>query len=392
MKQKYTRKRAGKSKNKSRKKKNSKPRTSVYKGFNFKDSHKFLKQSNFTHKKPSIKKFSPRSLIYPYDYREIIDKGIGSIDPTLYGREVAILGAGAAGLCAAHELMRVGLKPVIYETQDRLGGRLFDYKFPGDKKAYVALGAMRFSKSERTFYKYLDKFGLKTSPFPDPFLDVNTTVNFQGKTVAWKPGDPIPEFIKHIMKKWNKVVEKLKTRLYKANNSKELLQIWGKMSKQLYSKTYYEYLSQEGWTHNEIEIFRVIGIGSGGFGSLYTWSILTILEFDLWGFENKQRLVIGGPEQLTDNLWNKKVKCAHWGTTSIANLNKNTWHGGVTKILNGNKKKLRIGTKDNKFKEYDYVICTIPPHVLQMKMEIDKNIFTTDVWAGMRQIHMVNSR
>ena len=109
------------------------------------------------------------------------------------------------------------------------------------------------------------------------------------------------------------------------------------------------------------------------------------------GIENKQRGIIGGAEQLTNNLWNKKIKCVHWGTTSVANLNKNKWYGGVTKILTGRKKKLRIGTKNNKFKEYDYVICTIPPHILQMKIEIDKNIFTDDIWAAIRQIHMTNA-
>ena len=177
---------------------------SVYKGFNFYDSHNFLKYNKHILKKPQFNNFSARTLIYPYDYREIIDKGIGSIDPNLYGHEVAILGGGAAGLCAAYELMRVGLKPVIYEVQDRLGGRLFDYKFPGDKKVFAPLGAMRFSRAERSLYKYLDKFGIKTnSDFPDPFK-VNTTINFKGKTISWKPGDPIPKFIKFIMNKWDK--------------------------------------------------------------------------------------------------------------------------------------------------------------------------------------------
>ena len=129
-----------KKKFKSRKKTKKKRKydTGAYKGFNFYDSHKFLKFSKQTLNKPQIKNFSIRTLIYPYDYREIVDKGIGSIDPNLYGHEVAILGGGAAGLCAAYELMRVGLKPVIYEIQDRLGGRLFDYKFPGDKKVFAS--------------------------------------------------------------------------------------------------------------------------------------------------------------------------------------------------------------------------------------------------------------
>jgi monoamine oxidase len=36
---------------------------------------------------------------------------------------VAIVGAGLAGLTAAYELSKVGLKPHVYEGSTRLGGR-----------------------------------------------------------------------------------------------------------------------------------------------------------------------------------------------------------------------------------------------------------------------------
>ena len=43
----------------------------------------------------------------------------------------AIIGAGMAGMVAAYELMRVGLRPVVYEP-DRIGGRLRSEQFvPG---------------------------------------------------------------------------------------------------------------------------------------------------------------------------------------------------------------------------------------------------------------------
>ena len=42
---------------------------------------------------------------------------IAKIDSRWFGKPVAIIGAGAAGLCAAYELMRSGLVPVMYEMQ-----------------------------------------------------------------------------------------------------------------------------------------------------------------------------------------------------------------------------------------------------------------------------------
>ena len=43
---------------------------------------------------------------------------------------VAIVGAGLAGLTAAYELSKAGLKPVVYEGSTRLGGRCFSINIP----------------------------------------------------------------------------------------------------------------------------------------------------------------------------------------------------------------------------------------------------------------------
>lgn len=40
-------------------------------------------------------------------------------------RRVAIVGAGAAGLVAAYELLRIGAEPVIFEATARIGGRAY---------------------------------------------------------------------------------------------------------------------------------------------------------------------------------------------------------------------------------------------------------------------------
>ena len=49
--------------------------------------------------------------------------GLGTIPAAKHGTEVAIVGAGISGIVTAFELMKLGLKPVIYEA-DRIGGRL----------------------------------------------------------------------------------------------------------------------------------------------------------------------------------------------------------------------------------------------------------------------------
>lgn len=62
---------------------------------------------------------------FPFAFDDWIEHpaGLGSIPAAQHGTEVAIVGAGIAGLVAAYELMKLGLKPVVYEAS-KMGGRL----------------------------------------------------------------------------------------------------------------------------------------------------------------------------------------------------------------------------------------------------------------------------
>src|SRR5438105_14455108 len=53
--------------------------------------------------------------------------------------DVAIVGAGLAGLAAARSLVAAGVDPVLLEARDRVGGRVFDK--PIAEGAVVELGA-----------------------------------------------------------------------------------------------------------------------------------------------------------------------------------------------------------------------------------------------------------
>jgi monoamine oxidase len=55
-------------------------------------------------------------------------------------RSVIIVGGGIAGLAAASRLSRAGFSVVILEARDRIGGRIFTKRLPGDNQA-IELGA-----------------------------------------------------------------------------------------------------------------------------------------------------------------------------------------------------------------------------------------------------------
>ena len=106
---------------------------------------------------------------FPFAYDDHIahPAGLGRVPEERHGAEVAVIGAGISGIVTAYELMKLGLKPVVYES-DRIGGRLRSETFKGGDGTIAELGAMRFPPSSTTLFHYLDKAGLRTRPFPNP--------------------------------------------------------------------------------------------------------------------------------------------------------------------------------------------------------------------------------
>jgi len=68
------------------------------------------------------------------------------------GPAVAVIGAGIAGLAAAHDLRRAGYVPTVFEERDRVGGRIWTVRkgdFLMDLGTAVYLGSRRSSSNAR---------------------------------------------------------------------------------------------------------------------------------------------------------------------------------------------------------------------------------------------------
>jgi tryptophan 2-monooxygenase len=137
-----------------------------------------------------------------YDYKAFLsDAGnapIGTLPPAAAtSARVAVIGAGLSGMCAAYELLRVGIQPVIFEANDRIGGRMWTEKFKADDEtvapAFAELGAMRFSPMMKAFDYYAKKFSITyADDFPNP-LKVPTLLAFPGFKQFVLPADAAGE-------------------------------------------------------------------------------------------------------------------------------------------------------------------------------------------------------
>src|ERR1700685_3001121 len=79
-------------------------------------------------------------------------------------RKVAIVGAGAAGLCAAKHLLGKGMEVVVYELGSRIGGLWVYENDNGSSPGYLSLHVN--SEHQVTAYKYFP-FPASAPLYPD---------------------------------------------------------------------------------------------------------------------------------------------------------------------------------------------------------------------------------
>jgi lysine 2-monooxygenase len=145
---------------------------------------------------------------FPFDEWIAHPAGLGSVPAERHGEEVAVVGAGISGLVAAYELMKLGLRPVLYEAS-RVGGRLRSQAFEGAEGVVAELGGMRFPVSSTSFYHYVEMLGLQTRPFPNPLTEAagSTVIDLEGVTHYARTLDDLPPLFTQVADAWAQALE-----------------------------------------------------------------------------------------------------------------------------------------------------------------------------------------
>lgn len=331
--------------------------------------------------------------------------GLGVLPRERHGTEVAIVGAGMAGLTAAHELMKLGLRPVVYEAS-RLGGRLRSQAFEGGAGAVAELGGMRFPRSGTAFFHYVDRLGLSTRPFPNPLTPAAgcTVVDLAGVTHRARTLDDLPPLFREVATAWGDALEEgagfsaLQDAL-RARDVPRLKALWNALVPRWDDRTFYDFVAQssafQALSFRHREVFGQVGFGTGGWDSDFPNSMLEILRVVLTGCDDDQHLVVGGVQQVPQGLWRLAPGAderVHWGAgTSLASLHGGAPRPGVAAIARAADGQLDVTDTLGTTRRYPAVLVTCQSWLLTTQIAVEESLLSQPLWMALDRTRYMQS-
>ncbi len=333
---------------------------------------------------------------FPFAYDDWLNHpaGLGAIPTERQGQEVAIIGAGAAGIIAGYELMRMGLRPIIYESA-KFGGRLRSEIFEGTQDVIAELGGMRFPVSSRGFYHYVDLTGTESRPFPNPLTEAagSTVIDLEGETHFARRIADLPTLYHEVAAAYRDALEEHAdfaglTQAVRGRDVKLLKEIWDPLVAKWDERTFYDFVVSskafQSLSFRHREVFGQVGFGTGGWDSDFPNSMLEILRVNLLELDDHQRYIVGGVENVLHRLWRAPVTCAHWpeGTT-LAGLNGGATLGRAAKIARHGAEAFTVTDQWGSARDYAAVLVTCQSHLLTTSVAVDEAIFDQKLWMAL---------
>lgn len=342
---------------------------------------------------------------FTFSYDEFLahPAGLGQLPESAHGTEVAIVGAGIAGISAAFELMKLGLRPIIHES-DRIGGRMRSEPFKDGDGTFAELGAMRFPPSSRVLFHYINLAGLETRGFPNPLAPdtPSTMIELAGMRHYARTKADLPPLFHAVERAWSDALAEgadwqALTAAIRARNVGEIRRIWQPLVERLDEESFSGFIAKSrafrelGFSAREI--FGQVGFGTGGWDTDFPNSILEILRVVATGADDDHLLVVGGIEQLPRRLWALAPEnCVYWPKgTSLATLHNNVPRPGVARIAPAPGGRFAITDRYGNTRDYAAVIVTCQVWLLSARIECEESLFHHDLWMAMERTHYMQS-
>ena len=204
-------------------------------------------------------------------YLTVIRDGLDpAADASLH---VVVVGAGMAGLVAAHELKRAGHRVTVLEAQQRVGGRVLTLREPFSDGLHAEAGAMRIPRAHVLTHAYVEQFGIQTIPFvmnnPAAFVrflgQKATRREFEGdaRSLGLDPGDAE----RSVGPAWEEALAPLLSRIESGD--------WEGVVAEYDCYSLREFLEDvQGWSETQIELFGLVN----HMESLFNSSFLELLR------------------------------------------------------------------------------------------------------------------
>lgn len=341
---------------------------------------------------------------FPFGYDDHLahPAGLGRLPQDAHGSEVAVIGGGLSGIVVGYELLKLGLRPVIYEA-DQLGGRLRSVRFDGCPDDVVAeMGAMRFPPSSTALFHYIDKAGLETTPFPNPLAPdtPSTVIDLKGRSHYARTQDDLPPVFGEVSRAWERALEEAADfgamqQAIRDRDVARIKRIWDPLVSRLDDQTFYGFLcgSPSFSSFALRELFGQVGFGTGGWDTDFPNSMLEILRVVYTGADDDHLSIVGGSQQLPLRLWQRAPgKLAHWPTgTSLASLHDGGPRPAVVRMHRTAGNRITITDADGGIRTYPAAVFTAQGWMLLSKIGCDESLFPIDVWTAMERTHYMES-
>lgn len=333
---------------------------------------------------------------FPFAYDDWLrhPAGLGRLPADSAGTRVAIIGAGAAGIIAGFELMKLGLRPILYESA-RFGGRLRSEVFEGSDGIVAELGGMRFPASSRGFFHYLDMVGARARPFPNPLSRAagSTVIDLEGETLFARSLADLPPLYREIATAYDRALAdqaafpELQAAI-RARDTARIKALWNPLVAAWDERTFYDFIAGSeafgALDFRHREVFGQVGFGTGGWDSDFPNSMLEILRVNLLGLDDDQHFVEGGVEQVLHRLWRAPAPCAHWPEgTSLSSLNGGATRARAVALARDGAGQITVTDQWGNADGYDAVLVTCHSHLLTTAIDTDERLFDQKVWMAL---------
>lgn len=340
----------------------------------------------------SRKTFPTIDLLYDYGnfLRNSNQQGrIGHFPHHIKPPKVAIVGCGLSGLIAAHELLRAGITDLtLYESRDRIGGKLWAHQFKLCPRIYAEMGGMRFPTSEACLFYYLQKHGLvRYSSFPNPG-SVDTMLFYSGRSHFWQSGTEPPGIFRRVHRGWQELLKNgfvsegvllegplVITGHLKSGNLKQARSIWQKWLKHFGNESFSSGIEKiftsdrapgdDPWTvPDDIDLFKALGVGSGGFGPVFESGFIEILRLIVNGYETDVKLLLEGTSALSEKIASQ--------STGGVELRERVCFEQVS-FIDKRESQIKLTLKHGRTECYDRVIVTTGLSIMQLRHRLTSN-------------------